>query len=59
MNQYLAERLREYAGVDEERERRQVAAENFVELSTRLAGTSSGREWSRAELYDERLGTGR
>jgi len=43
VNQYLAERLREYAGVDEERERRQVAAGNFVELSTRLAGTSSGR----------------
>ncbi len=59
VNQYLAERLREYAGVDEERERRRVAAEKFVDLSTRLAGTSSGRGWSRAELYDERVGTGR
>lgn len=59
VNQYLAERLREYAGIDEERARRQTAAEAFVELSTRLAGNSGGVEWTREELYDERLGADR
>ncbi|WP_436700872.1 hypothetical protein [Nocardioides sp. BYT-33-1] len=57
VNQYLAERLREYAGLDDVRHRRRAAAERFVALSRDLAGTSEGRGWTREELYEDRTGT--
>ena len=58
VNQYLADRLREYADDDGERARRQDAAERFVALSRELGGTSQGLGWTRDELYADRLGSG-
>ncbi|MBB2890759.1 hypothetical protein [Flexivirga oryzae] len=57
VNQYLAERLREYASSGEEHERKVRAAERFVALSREVAGSSHGESWSRADLYADRLGT--
>lgn len=56
VNQYLADRLREYADDDREAAQRREAAERFVALSKELHGSSDGRGWRREELYDERLG---
>jgi plasmid stability protein len=52
VNQFLAQRLTEYAGEDEARLRRQRAADDFVELSRELSGSTGGRGWIREELYD-------
>ena len=48
MNQYLAQRLAEYAA-SAGRER---AIADFVGLSRELSGTSGGTGWTREELYD-------
>ncbi|MCH5641912.1 hypothetical protein [Gordonia sp. ABSL49_1] len=53
MNQYLAQRLVEYADADTARSRRQRAAADFVDLSRELSGSSEGAGWTREELYDE------
>lgn len=58
VNQFLAEQLRGYAGVVDERARRRRAAEAFVALSRELEGSSGGRPWTRDDLYEERLGSG-
>lgn len=55
VNQYLAQRLREYAFQGDEQERRRRAAERFVELSREIGGNSGGRQWDRDELYAERV----
>lgn len=57
VNQYLADRLREYADTDQERGRKMRAAERFVALSRELSGNSEGVRWTRDELYAERLGS--
>ena len=51
VNQYLADRLREYADDDGERARRRASAQRFVALSEELSGSSHGRAWTRDELY--------
>lgn len=51
----LAQRLEEYAGADAERERRQKAADDFVQFARTHSGSSNGRGWTREELYEERL----
>lgn len=51
----LAQRLEEYAGADTERERRQKAADDFVQFARPHSGSSNGRGWTREELYEERL----
>lgn len=56
VNQYLADRLREYADAGDEGDRRRLAAERFVALSSELEGTSGGSGWTREELYDEIAG---
>lgn len=55
VNQFLADRLREYASADDERERKQRAAQRFVALSHEFSGSSDGERWTRDELYEERL----
>lgn len=59
VNQYLAQRLREYADESGERDRRRKAAQRFVDLSREIGGSSGGLGWSREELYAERLGDSR
>ena len=54
VNQYLAQRVLEYADADAEIARRQEAALRFVALSRELSGSSDGRGWTREELYGER-----
>jgi hypothetical protein len=56
VNQYLADRLREYAAADGEGDRRLRAAKRFVALSAELEGSSDGAGWTRDELYDESPG---
>ncbi|MGV9710789.1 hypothetical protein ACWDTI_09010 [Gordonia sp. NPDC003424] len=53
VNQYLAQRLREYADTDIEISRRRRAADDFVALSRDLSGSSNGAGWTRDELYDD------
>ncbi|MFT3797761.1 hypothetical protein [Microbacterium sp.] len=53
VNQYLAQRLAEYALEESVTERRRRAAQEFVELSRLYSGSSGGRGWTREELYDE------
>lgn len=55
VNQFLAERLREYAGQEDERARRRRAAQRFVSLSEELAGSSGGGGWVREDLYADRV----
>lgn len=56
VNRVLAQRLEEYAGADAERERRQTAADDFVEFARTHSGSSGGRGWTREDLYEERPG---
>ena len=50
VNQYLADRLREYADQNGEAARRREAAERFVALSRELHASSHGRGWRREDL---------
>ncbi|MGV9857282.1 hypothetical protein ACWDTD_01380 [Gordonia sp. NPDC003425] len=52
VNQYLAQRLVEYADADAASSRRRRAAAHFVSLSRELSGSSDGTGWTRDELYD-------
>lgn len=54
VNAYLTDQLRRYTEDESALAREQAAAERLVELSTTLSGTSSGRSWSRGDLYDDR-----
>ncbi|MFT3901397.1 MAG: hypothetical protein QM728_14280 [Gordonia sp. (in: high G+C Gram-positive bacteria)] len=56
VNQYLADRLREYADDDQVRQRKTEAARRFIALSEELKGSSGGRGWTREDLYEERIG---
>ena len=53
VNQYLAEQLAIYADADAARERKQRAAEQFVQLSDNLS-SANGARWTREQLYDAR-----
>lgn len=53
VNQFLAQRLVEYADADSAHARRQRAAAGFVDLSRELSGSTGGIGWTREELYDE------
>ena len=53
VNQYLAQRLVEYADAEATNSRRQRAATDFVDLSRELSGSTDGTGWTREELYDD------
>ncbi len=53
VDQYLAQRLVEYADADSVQARCQRAAAGFVDLSRELSGSTGGTGWTRAESYDE------
>lgn len=54
VNDYLADRLRKYAGDDGEGERQQRTVTRLLALSESMSGTSGGSGRSRQDLYDDR-----
>lgn len=53
VNEYLTQRLVEYADADSAQARCQRAAAGFVDLSRELSGSTGGIGWTRDEFYDE------
>lgn len=52
VNAVLSDYLQNYAGADENRQRRQKALENLLKIAGEAKAGSAGKKWSREELYE-------